>query len=938
MKEIKNLIQKIVDNSNDKKLDKVFLVIGIVLAFITLTIVSINTYSLINGLEVLYITPIVYALLIMLSIGYFYFTLLGNKTSKSYNRKKIYIGITINIIILFFFLLVQVFNVAFVGIMNKILLLNDIPVFLLETNIKIMSVFVPILLTLLIFKESLAICFKKEYSDELLEYSLDILKRNVSKMDDTTVDIKICKSLETGEDVILTEKNSFRHSMKVGSSGSGKTALSFKKELYQLFYKKAYLREELKKLSFEGLEKGICQLTMPVTNKFLNENFSMKYITYKENKRKLFLEHYKKFIVGVRKGTVIIYDNVISDRINIEIPRIEKDFIVTLSVYTSSDMIINEYKYELKFGENKIIKEDKYTITIKFEEDKPNVTVSYKSSYSFKFKVKFEEKSDSKIIFKDLGITTVAPDNGLPTATIEMAEKNNIHIYKIDPSMEEINKGDIAAFNPLLVGEPEKCGDIVSSILIAMEQSTSKGNSSNAYYTNASIRAVRNIIIILKVMHEKINGEKPTLIHMLNIFNDFDLVMDYVDPMKADEYLRTRWSAVIDYFETCFYPQPLDNQGNPIKNKKQGSKRQKTMDAVQGMVNQLDNLLGREEVKYILCNKNESLNLSEVLENGDCIAIATRQAELGEVLGKAFALFFILSMQNAVLGRYSEDENPEIPQFLKIDEFPFYINDNTKVFFTFSRKYKCAVDIAIQNLAQLSEENDIFRQIILTNCTTKLLLPGANVEDRAYFAKHFGMKKVFETQTAISKNPILTEKAKYTESIRGGFTDKNKVSEQDISELEFKKCYYSFVNSKGKSELGKGILDFLNLKEEKIIKLNEFDFEKYNEFNIYKSDKKLNRNKDAMNGERISENKNVMNGNEIENNTSSDSEIIASNSVETANAIKRNLANAMLVQDEKEEINEDKLKNDFNNEKKTGILDNEKIMLNGFKNINIKID
>ena len=91
-----------------------------------------------------------------------------------------------------------------------------------------------------------------------------------------------------------------------------------------------------------------------------------------------------------------------------------------------------------------------------------------------------------------------------------------------------------------------------------------------------------------------------------------------------------RWKSVIDYFKTSFFPPVLDGTGKPMLNSNIGSKTKKTEDAISGIINQLDNFLGREEIRYILCDREESLNLSEVLENGDCIGVSTRQSDLGE--------------------------------------------------------------------------------------------------------------------------------------------------------------------------------------------------------------------------------------------------------------------------------------------------------------------
>ena len=47
----------------------------------------------------------------------------------------------------------------------------------------------------------------------------------------------------------------------------------------------------------------------------------------------------------------------------------------------------------------------------------------------------------------------------------------------------------------------------------------------------------------------------------------------------------------------------------------------KTEEAITGIINQLDNFLGREEIQYIFCDRNNSINLSEVLEKGECVAV-----------------------------------------------------------------------------------------------------------------------------------------------------------------------------------------------------------------------------------------------------------------------------------------------------------------------------
>ena len=864
------LIERIVDDSNPRLID--------IIAYIIMGITSISTiYLFYKGLSIvkspiLDIHPVtVYTILIISTVGLFFLTMLGDKTSKPVNRPKIFLFTASILCILTYCLLAEILNYTFTVFIDSLIQVTEVPSFLIHTNVRIFTVFVPLLIVILVYYKSLSIPFDKTYRKELLEYQLDILTRNVHKVTGETIDIKICEDVETGKDVIVSEKITFSHKMIVGSTGSGKTALSIRPDLAQLFYMKAHFREKLKELAFKALEEELCFVNKPVTNKYINENFSMDLITVKENKKEKFLELFKDYIEGVRSSDKQIYSDkviLIGERpLLLEIPILmhsDIDKVVINIKSFNKNMILEEVPIEFKNEVNTSIKSNKgYEITVvkkpytetfinenneeeirnveKINEREKKIYTEYLEikiipnieRYSkLEFKITVDEKGKGKIIYKNLGVTVIAPDGGLAENTVEIADENGIKVHKIDPKMEEIRKGNIAKFNPLLGGTPEKAADIVSSILIAMEQNSGKDN--NPYYTNASIRAIRNVVILLRVTYPLLhNGENPILTDVLDMLNNFNSVRPYVKELQKDSKLKVRWKSVIDYFETSFYPPPYDDNDKKVRDTHIGSKTKKTEEAISGMINQLDNFLGREEIRYILCDRYNSLNLSEVLETGECLAVSTRQSELGDVLGKAFALMIILSIQNAVLGRYSEDENPEIPFFLFIDEFPFYLNDQTKIFFTFARKYKCSVNIAIQGLAQLEEVNKVFRQVVFTGCTTKLVLPGANVEDRDYFRQFFGIEEDFEVMTSVTSNPVITENAKYSEAARGSLQEKDKISTQDLAELKFKRCYYSTVDQKGNTIIGKGYMDFLKLTPDNTVSIKEHDFEKYVNLNLF---------------------------------------------------------------------------------------------------------
>lgn len=853
-RKVRDAIQFIIDKVHGKPIDIVSTVAYTVVVYYLVIVVNIIYKTATSEFPIIprVIPSFGYAALIALPLTIYFLSLAGDFYKKPSRRIQLIVFSIICTTVFASGYILQIANLGFLGWLNNIKNIHVIPATLLSGNIRLISFLFPLVAVIPISTLVVQMLADRDIRKKVREYELDVLLPTVHQIDDTTIDIKICEDIETGDDCIVPEKKTYEHALISGSSGSGKTATYVKPVIEQLFYKKAYIREKLKALAYESLKEGIAVLTQPVSNYWFNNNFSMELIRPKEGKEPEYKEKFKKFIVGVRDKNELVYNDTINKGI-IELDKLEGDSKYRIKIsLKNKGMVIKEITHEVtKDMNNSAIKlgdgyeditmclyelnaqvEDvhidnilKQEAVIKETEEKLRINFpELKDSYTYDIKINM--LGSGKIIYKNVGMCVVAPDGGLPSDTIKLAEEHGINVHKIDPTMEEIRKGGIAKFNPLKGGRPDKVGDIISSILVSMDHSRGFDRT-NPYFTNASVRAVRNLVILLKEMYPVMYGGKdPTLRDVLDCLNDFNSVIPMVEAMKKDVAKRAKWGSVISYFVANFYPPPTDDRGRPITGVVQGSQRRKTEEAISGVINQLDNFVTREEVAYILCDRENSLDLAKIIENGECIAIATRQNELGERLGKAFALFFILSIQNAVLSRYSEDENPEIPFHLIIDEFPFYINDNTKVFFTFARKYHCAVTVAIQNMAQLREISEVYKETIFANTDTKVLLPNSNVEDREYWSKYFGTYETFEMQTGVHMSSIFADNPKYSEMRRGKLQSKRIVTEQEIDELTFKEALYSYTDKKGRRRKGKGITDFVTIQ--KTPKTRFFDFEKYN--------------------------------------------------------------------------------------------------------------
>lgn len=842
---LQNKWQKIVDFLNGRRADILVMFLYSLIGFFAIVnfvkFISLVKNPILTKSKVSFYQGI----FILLSLVAFLLSNLGDKLKKPSKRvpQFIFIVAVISIFSLKYF--ADTFNYIFKKALFNIDNIEVIPIELITGNIRVITFLVPLSIVIPISFLTLSVLGDSDNKKKLREMEVDILLPTVHKTNDTTIDIKICEDISTGLPCVVPEKVAYEHFWIQGGTGSGKTSNALLPLEEQLFKKKAYLNYKLKESVYYCLKNDIAKINKPVSNKWFNENFDIDLIEPIKGREDDYINAIEKEIIGIRDSNKVVFNETINTKKEIELENLKsKDHYYEIKMnITRRNMDIesftikinaSELYFDLSLGEFGSISStlcerklyiDEDTAEFKLGEDMSQIIkIEIEPKEGYEIKTLITLMGTGKIIPKDLGMTVVAPDGDLINNTVEIGKEYGIKVNRIDPFMEAIKKGNVAKFNPLKGDSPEKIGDIVASILVTME--VGQSSKVNPYFTNASVRAVRNLVILLKVAYPEMEGKDPTLEDVLSCLNDFNRVAPYVEYLENDIHLSRRWGSVIDYFKASFLDPPKDNKNQEARGVAMGSQKRKTQEAVGGIINQLDNLLGREEIRYILCDPEESINLKKVLEKGEIIAISTRQGDLGARLGRAFALFFILSLQNEVLSRYAEGENPEIPHYLIIDEFPMYCNENTETFFTFARKYKCSVTIAIQNMGQLKRISDEFGETIFTNTTTKLLLPKSNLEDRMYWSAYFGQSNKIELMTGISKGALSSDNPNYSEQLRGGMKKIENVSEDEINDLNFQNLFYSYTNYKGRQVIGKGETDFVKIKREPFMD-KSYDFENY---------------------------------------------------------------------------------------------------------------
>ena len=413
-----------------------------------------------------------------------------------------------------------------------------------------------------------------------------------------------------------------------------------------------------------------------------------------------------------------------------------------------------------------------------------------------------------EITYKNCGITVLSPDREISDHMINVCKNYQIPYNVIDP----LDSSSIG-LNPFVYDDTNKIAITISSALKSMYNDKYEDLEAS-YREDFAIRAIENVAILLKEMYPRMNeGALPNLEDMLKMFTNFDLIEKMCEIMAHDVDLKEKYSVQIAYFKKYFY--------------KNASAREDAETKIYSVASQLDNLLRIQGVKNILCNRYENINFDKMLSDAQITFVCTRRGDLGSTGSKAFGLFFLISMENAVLRRPG-NESSRVPNFLYIDEFPDYICRETEAIFTMYRKYKVGSIISAQNLSQLdahsSKEN--YRKTILSNCVNKIFTGNGIKEDLEWWQVEFGKHREW-----VMSNTIDFDKMKY-DSKHGGVSW-DYVNNFSVGKLQGaigdKDCVYKIKDIGGKFLIGPGKLGFLESKYKEPQKVKIYDFGKYSD-------------------------------------------------------------------------------------------------------------
>lgn len=435
------------------------------------------------------------------------------------------------------------------------------------------------------------------------------------------------------------------------------------------------------------------------------------------------------------------------------------------------------------------------------------------------FMQKMMLSSTSEIVYRNIGLTYLSPDNESIMKMIDVCNNYGIAYTVIDP----LDTTNSIGINPFVYDDPNKIAITISSTLNGIK-SPDKDN----YSEDIVVQTLENLSILLKLIYPKMNdGILPNIEDLLKLLNNFDLIQKMYNILKKDSILSEEYNMQLTFFEKNFF-----EQSPGLENMRKYAFY---------ISSRLENLLRSSKIKSILCNRNNNINFDKALANGEFIFICTRRGDSGKFASSALGIFFLLSMQNAILRRPG-NEKSRIPHFLYIDEFPDYLCKDTETIFTMYRKYCVGTTISAQSISMLglggvtnleydekvgSTAMAKFNSTILSNCSSKVFTGGAApIDELQWWQKEIGQWKQWQFKRTydVSKGSTGDYKPEFSDV---KFDYKDKVQAGNMQFLPDSACVYKIVGDSGKPENSAGFIEFMSSKYKEKHKGKKYDFSKY---------------------------------------------------------------------------------------------------------------
>lgn len=408
------------------------------------------------------------------------------------------------------------------------------------------------------------------------------------------------------------------------------------------------------------------------------------------------------------------------------------------------------------------------------------------------------------------GQTILAPEESLTDDAYDLFTAYGEKVNRVDPKMIDGKlKPGFKGMNILYISPkmPDWSVDrerVRRATLLAdvMQIMFEMGGKSDPYFASVNRIATTTIALLLQLTYPTLKGRQPNLIDVQEHLDDFKRLITPTDHLFPG-------GAITD--KNRKYLWLYDN----IRNFFLGAGAETFEQHARGLKVQFSLFLADDYIRNLVAAK-EVIDFDEILANNELTVVNIELPEIGPINSPALGLFFSVNMTNAVLRRPGNEWSRSFHVW-RIDEFPIVVTPSMEQAFTLFRKFKVAMEVALQTLDQMEKTPYLkyLKSVILNSTANQIVFGRANISEMETYSALSGMFDDYVEMEGITETSLFTENPTMSINTRKTKTKAFINEQSDIRNRDFQEITYFYTRRGSIMQPVHGKVEFIKKKDKK---------------------------------------------------------------------------------------------------------------------------
>lgn len=464
--------------------------------------------------------------------------------------------------------------------------------------------------------------------------------------------------------------------------------------------------------------------------------------------------------------------------------------------------------------------EDK-DFSAKYFEPNPNYELTFMDRLTGRTPERIYEEIITK--YQIAGQTILVPEDSLADDACKLFEAYDEPFNRVDPKrIDGKHKSNFKGMNSLYISpnmpewavprEKVRRATLLADVMQIMFE---MGGKSDPYFASVNRIATTTVTLLLELTYPEMKGRQPHIGDVQDCLSDFKRIYEPYSFLFPNDKITMNNKK---------YLWLKDN----INNFFMGEGASTFEQHARGLRVQFSLFLADDYIRDLV-TADEVVDFDGMLSNNELTVVNIELPEIGPLNSPALGLFFSVNMTNAVLRRPGTEFTRSFHVW-RVDEFPIIVTPSMEQAFTLFRKFKVAMEVALQTLDQMEKTPFLkyLKGVILNSTANQIVFGRANLSEMDNYSLLAGMVDDVIDMEGTSETSLLTENPSISFMKRATKTKVNRFEPGDIRNKDFQEITYFYTKKGSLMPPKHGKVDFIKKREWKgPKKKSSYDWSKF---------------------------------------------------------------------------------------------------------------